>query len=113
MPDMLSALQFLQAFDASPMAGLTEILSVDLSNRGVLQAVTSHGSLVTFRLENFHQQLRDWHRIWSKGAEMGQVIGTLDLAVSRNIPLRWQEGAAPPDLSPKGLKPKRKRRTNV
>jgi len=79
----------------------------------VLQVVTSHGSLVTFRLDSFDQQLRDWHRVWRKGAETGHVIGTLDLAVSRNIPLRWQEGAGIPDSSPKGLKPKRKRRTNV
>jgi cell division septal protein FtsQ len=113
LPDVLAALRFLDAFDASEMAGLTEILSVDLSNRGVLQAVTSHGSLVTFRLEEFNRQLRDWHRIWQRGAEMGHVIGTLDLAVSRNIPLRWQEGPGTPDLPPKGLKPKRKRRTNV
>ena len=59
-PDVQSALKFLSTFDRSELAGLTDILSLDLSHRGVLSVVTSHGSSIALKPEGFEQQLRDW-----------------------------------------------------
>ena len=110
--EVLSALKFLQAFDRSELAGLTDILSLDLSHRGVLVAVTSHGSTISLRPEAFEQQLRDWQRVWQEGVRINKAVATLDLSVSRNIPLRWQEIAVtPPSTTPADRKPARPKRT--
>lgn len=116
-PEVLSAIKFLLAFDRSALAGLADVLSIDLTHRGVLVAVTSHGSTIALRPDNYEQQLRDWQRIWQEGMRVNRTIGLLDLAVSRNIPLKWQELAAAP-ASPtlpekKSARPKRTRRNHV
>ncbi len=115
--EVLSALKLLMTFDRSELAGLTEVLSVDVSHRGVLSLVTFHGSSIAMRPDNFEQQIRDWQRILQEGARIGRAINSLDLAVNRNIPLRWQDitpsspTAIPVQKRPN--KPKRTRRNHV
>lgn len=115
-PDVQAALKFLNSFDRSELAGLTDILSIDLSHRGVLSIVTSHGSSIALKPEGYDQQLRDWQRIWQEGSRLGKAIGSLDLAVNRNIPLRWMETAPAAPTTPadkRPTKPKRIRRNHV
>jgi cell division septal protein FtsQ len=115
-PDVQAALKFLNSFDRSELAGLTDILSLDLSHRGVLSIVTSHGSSIDLKPENYEQQLRDWQRIWQEGSRLGKAIRSLDLAVNRNIPLRWMETAPAAPTTPadkRPTKPKRIRRNHV
>lgn len=116
-PEVLSALRFLAAFDRSDLAGHTDLLSIDLSHRGVLYLTTSQGGTIGLRPEGYEQQLLDWQRIWQEGARAGKSIASLDLAVSRNIPLRWSEPAASPagpaPVEKRPIKPKRIRRNHV
>jgi cell division septal protein FtsQ len=85
-PNLGPALQLLEAFEGSQMVGLTELESVDLSRRGVLEVRTSHGALVTFGLGRFGQQLARWRRVYDYANGRGQVIATLDLSVTNHVP---------------------------
>lgn len=81
------ALRLIEAFQESPMIGLTELESINLSEPGVLRVKTPHGNEVTFGLQNFELQLVRWRRIHDFAASRGQVVVTLDLSVSNNVPV--------------------------
>ena len=112
-PQPQAALQFLVAFEQSPMAGLVDIKRVDVSSPEVLVVTTGQGSEVTFGLTDFDQQLRRWHVIFESGRKAGNAIGTLDLAVTNNVPLRWLEASAVQTAAPKLSKPSRSKKKHV
>jgi hypothetical protein len=43
------------------------------------------------------------------GTKAGKCVGTLDLSVSNNVPVRWLEASAVAPLTPKSIKPSRKK----
>ncbi|MFM8358057.1 MAG: cell division protein FtsQ/DivIB [Verrucomicrobiota bacterium] len=92
-PRVLGALRFLSAFEESPLAALTDVLSVDLSRPGELQVLTAHGSSLVFALRDaepgFRVALRLWEAVHRESLRSGRVIGSLDLSVTNNAPLRW------------------------
>ena len=112
-PQVHAALQFLVAFEESPMAGLVDLKRVDVSSQEVLVVTTGQGSEVTFRLTDFDQQLRRWRAIFEAGRKAGNAIGTLDLAVTNNVPLRWLEASAVTTAAPKLSKPSRSKKKHV
>jgi cell division septal protein FtsQ len=112
-PQVQAALQFLVAFEQSPMAGLGDLKQVDVSSPEVLVVTTGQGSEVTFGLTDFEQQLRRWHAIFESGRKTGNAIGTLDLAVTNNVPLHWLEASAVPSAAPKLAKPLRSKKKHV
>lgn len=105
-----AALRLLTWFDNSELVGQTDVVSLDVGLPGSLQALTSQGAQITFGLDDFERQLRDWRVVQERANGMGKVIGTLDLSVRQNAPLRWQTTNAPASLSSpvKVAKPKRK-----
>jgi cell division septal protein FtsQ len=113
VPQVQAALQFLVAFEQSPMAGLVDVSRVDVSSPEVLMVTTGQGSQVTFGLTDFEQQLRRWHTVFEEGQKTGGTVGTLDLAVTNNIPLRWLEASAVPPASSKSPKPLRPKKKHV
>jgi cell division septal protein FtsQ len=108
-----AALQLIDAFDHSPMAGVTELKKIDVSAVEVLVASTGQGGEVTFGLTNFEQQLRRWQAIYERGQKLGKALATLDLAVSNNIPATWIEASVVPPLPPKAPKILRNRKKHV
>jgi cell division septal protein FtsQ len=112
-PQVQSALQFLVAFEQSPMAGLVDLKRVDVSSPEVLVVTTGQGGEVTLGLTDFDQQLRRWHAIFESGRKSGNAIGTLDLAVTNNVPLRWLGASAVPTATPKLSKPSRSKKKHV
>ena len=112
-PQVQAALQFLVAFEQSPMAGLVDLRRVDVSSPEVLVVTTGQGSEVTFGLTDFEQQLRRWHAMFELGQKTGSAVATLDLAVTNNIPLRWLEASAVPPAPPKSPKPLRPKKKHV
>jgi hypothetical protein len=112
-PQVQAALRFLVAFEQSSMAGLVDIRRVDVSSPEVLVVTTGQGGEVTFGLTDFDQQLRRWHAIFESGRKAGNTIGTLDLAVTNNVPLRWLEASAVPPVAPKLSKPSRLKKKHV
>ena len=108
-PQVLAALRFLGGFDASAMAGVSDVVSVDVGVPGVLGVLSNFGARITLAPDDFDRQLAEWRAIHDRAAGMGRLIGTLDLSVRSNPPLKWLEAVAPvPEPIPKTLRLKRK-----
>jgi cell division septal protein FtsQ len=113
LPQAKAALQLINAFEHSPMAGVTELKKIDVSAVEVMVATTGQGGEVTFGLTDFDQQLRRWQAIYDMGQKMGRAVSTLDLAVSNNIPATWIEASVVPPLPPKAPKILRNKKKHV
>ena len=108
-PQILAALRFLGGFEASAMAGVSDIVSVDVGVPGVLGVLSNLGARITLAPDDFDRQLAEWRAIHDRATGLGRLIGTLDLSVRSNPPLKWLEALAPvPESIPKTLRPKRK-----
>jgi hypothetical protein len=112
-PQTLAALKLIAEFACSPMAGMVDLRSIDVSSPQVLVVSTAQGSEVTFGLNDLERQLRRWREIYDRGQRMHKSIATLDLAVTNNIPASWLEANALPQPPPKAPKVVRSRRKNV
>jgi cell division septal protein FtsQ len=112
-PQAKAALQLINAFDHSPMAGVTELKKIDVSALEVLVATTGQGGEVIFGMADFDQQLRRWQAIYDMGQKMGKAVSTLDLAVSNNVPATWIEASVVPPLPPKAPKILRNKKKHV
>jgi hypothetical protein len=112
-PQALAALRLIGAFDRSPMAGLVDMHAVDVSAPGVLVATTGQGCEVTFALDHLDQQLHRWRAIYDWGHTVGREIGSVDLAVGNNIPVKWTLAGNTPAAIPKSAPPLHTRRKNV
>jgi cell division septal protein FtsQ len=113
LPQAKAALQLINAFEHSPMAGVTELKKIDVSAVEVLVATTGQGGEVTFGIADFDQQLRRWQAIYDMGQKMGKAVSTLDLAVSNNVPATWIEASVVPPLPPKAPKILRNKKKHV
>lgn len=103
-----AALEFLLAFEVSPMAGIVDVQRVDISAPEVVTAFTGQGSQVTLSIRNFDQQLRRWREITDSGHRLGKLLATLDLAITNNIPATWLEASLPVPPPKPAKPPKRK-----
>jgi cell division protein FtsQ len=113
LPQAQAALQLVAAFGRSPMAGLVDLRSVDVSAPGVVVVTTGSGGEITFGLQNMEQQLRRWRAIYDSGQRNNKVIASADFAVTNNVPVRWVEASAAPVAAPKNSTPAPTRRKNV
>lgn len=112
-PQMQAALRLIGAFEHSPMVGLVDLRSIDVSSSGVIVAKTGQGGEITFGLENLGQQLRRWREIYDLGQRMNKAIASADLAVGNNVPVHWMEASAAPAAVLKEINPAHIRRKNV
>jgi len=101
LPEARAALQLISAFGRSPMAGLVDLRSIDVSAPGVVVVTTGQGGEITFGLQNVEQQLRRWREIYDLGRRNNRAIASADLAVANNVPVRWMEMNAAPVVAPK------------
>ncbi len=99
-----AALDLVLAFEHSPMQGLVDLQSIDISAPEVLVANTSQRSQITFSLRDLDQQLRRWRSVFELGMQNNRAILNLDLAVSNSIPVVFQDASALPPTSPKPQK---------
>jgi cell division septal protein FtsQ len=113
LPQAKAALQLIDVFEHSPMAGVTELKKIDVSAVDVLVASTGQGGEVSFGLTDLEQQLRRWQVIYEMGQKMGKAVATLDLAVSNNVPATWIEASVVPPLPPKAPKILRNKKKHV
>lgn len=107
-----AALAFVDAFARSPMAGLVDVKHIDVGSPDTLRVSTRQGAEVTFAPRQVEWQLRRWRTIHDAGASRGQRVATLDLSITNNLPLRWQESSEAPSSSPRpapGAAPSRRK----
>jgi cell division septal protein FtsQ len=97
-----AGLRLLEEFGRSPMAGLVDLKSIDVSFPQTLVLTTMDGSEITFALGRLDQQLRRWRMVHDFGKKSGKSIATLDLSVAQHVPARWQqaENEAAPIIIP-------------
>jgi hypothetical protein len=109
-PQVQAALNLIERFNRSPMAGLVDLERIDISVPEVLVVRTGQGSEVTFGLQDLDRQLRRWRAVYDFGLSGHKAVASLDLAVSRNTPVRWLEAgvASSAAKTPKAPRPKRK-----
>lgn len=110
---LLGALEMLAEFDHSLMLGLVELHRIDLGIPEILHVYTGQGSEVFFALEQFDQQMRRWRMVHDKTQTWGKAIGSLDLSIANNLPLRLVEATPGNTPQPKTLKTSRTRKRNV
>lgn len=112
-PRVLAALQMVDAFSRSEMAGLVKLQRVDVTEPGVLVAMTSDAADVTLRPRDFEPQFLRWREIHRESVRLHKVILSLDLAVKNNVPVRWVDaGTVAPGSRPE-RRSNRSRRSNV
>lgn len=112
-PQVLAALQLIQAFERSGMQGVVDLAKIDVSAADVLVLKTGQGSEITFGLRDLDQQLLRWQAVFEAGRRMSKGIASLDLAISNNIPALWVDAGALPQVSLKSPKPLRNRKKHV
>ena len=107
LPQLQAALRLLVAFQQSPMAGLVDLKSIDITAPEVLLVRTGQGNEIVFSPEDIEQQLRRWRAIFDLGQSLSKAIASLDLAVTNSVPLRWQDPGGPPPSPARPPKPLR------
>jgi cell division septal protein FtsQ len=112
-PQVLAALRLLAELDRSPMAGMVELQSINVTSPEILEATTSQGARITFSLGQFDVQLRRWRDIYDHGQEEGKAIATLDISISNHLPVRWVDGNSVRPLLHQFVKPNKPKRKNV
>jgi cell division protein FtsQ len=113
LPQAQAALQLIAAFGHSPMAGLENLRSIDVSAPGVIVVTTGQGGEITFGLQNLKQQLRRWRVIYEQARRMNKIITLADLAVSNSIPIHTVAAGAAPVVAPRNSTTAPTRRKNV
>jgi cell division septal protein FtsQ len=108
-----AALELVNAFESSPMAGFADLRRVDVSSPAILVAATSDGSEITFSLRDLDRQLRRWREIYDIGQRMNKSLATLDLSVSNNIPATWVDASTLPPPAPRTRHQHPTRKPNV
>jgi cell division septal protein FtsQ len=109
-----AGLRLLEEFGRSPMAGLVDLKSIDVSLSQTVVLTNMDESEITFAPSRLDQQLRRWRMVHDFGKKSGKSIATLDLSVAQNVPARWQQAEmeAAPIIIP--MQPSRiPRRKNV
>jgi hypothetical protein len=112
-PQIQAALRLIGTFTHSPMLGVVDVTSIDISVPQLLQVTIAQQATITFAVDNLEKQLRRWRLVHDYGVRTGRALASLDLSVSNNIPARWLETGSLPPPQPKPAKPSRYKKTNV
>lgn len=108
-----AALNLIEAFARSPMAGLVDLKHIDLSAPNVLNVSTAQHSDVLFGFSDLDAQLRRWRAVHEYGQRAGKYLAWIDLSVANNVPARWLDPTAPAPPAPRPLKAFRTQKKHV
>lgn len=104
--DTLRALEFIRSYESAAPGSLPEIRSVSISEPGVLVVATTTSGEVTFAARDYGTQLQRWGDILRRleALKESRTIRSLDLSVSQNSPIRWNDPApaGPSSTVPEG-----------
>jgi hypothetical protein len=99
VPSVRFALEWAAEFKSSPMAGLVDVRSIDISLSDVLQVQTSAGSLITFGHGRTQEQFRKWWHVHEWGRKRGKIIRSFDLSITNNPPVTFLDARGPVESS--------------
>ncbi|HVV71880.1 MAG TPA: FtsQ-type POTRA domain-containing protein [Verrucomicrobiae bacterium] len=104
LPQVRAALELILAFERSPMEGLADVHSIDVSQPEALVVSTGQGSQITFGWHDLDQQLRRWRAVFDYGQQNSRAIASMDLAITSSIPVVFQDAGAVQLPTPKATK---------
>ncbi|MBI2947791.1 MAG: FtsQ-type POTRA domain-containing protein [Verrucomicrobia bacterium] len=111
--EIQAALRLITSFERSPMVGVVDLKTINLSGPPVLQVTTRQGNEVVLAAEDFERQLRRWRVVHDFAVQETKQIATLDLSISNNVPVRWHEAGVPAPLPAKPAKTQRSKKKHV
>lgn len=107
-PPVRAALELVQRFPHSPLAGRTALRSLDVADPDQVRVLTAQGAEVVFPLTRLDEHLHRWWLVEEASRHQGRTLRWLDLTVTNNCPLLWQPAAplpAPPASTGEQPKP--------
>ena len=106
-----SAIELLRRFELSSMAGIVEILSIDITQADELILTTVQGTKVTFAIQGIDRQLLRWREIHDRLAASRVTAASINLTVANHIPVIPAELTRQPEppSRPKPVRPPRRR----
>ena len=106
-----SAIELLKRFELSSMAGVVDILSIDITQPDELMVTTVQGTKVTFAIQFIDRQLLRWREIHDRLAASRVTAASINLTVANHIPVIPAELTRQPEnpSRPKPVRPPRRR----
>ena len=106
-----SAIELLKRFELSSMAGVVDILSIDITQPDELMVTTVQGTKVTFAIQGIDRQLLRWREIHDRLAASRVTAASINLTVANHIPVIPAELTRQPEnpSRPKPVRPPRRR----
>lgn len=93
-PRVTAALNLVRAYEASSMYSLVDLEEVDVSGGDTLKGILRQGTRMGFGFTDFERQMRLWRSIHDYTSIRSQVIESLDLSVTNNLPARLRDATA-------------------
>lgn len=90
-PRLHVALELIDRFNRSPMAGLAHLQQIDVAAPRTLKTRTWQGSEVFLALNGLDRQLFRWRLIYDYGRQHRRVLAKVDLSIKNHLPVRWRE----------------------
>lgn len=84
-----SVLQWVEVFQKSALQQSQEIVSIDISEKDLLNVKTKDGQRILFAYGNVEDQLAKWMQVIEFGRQIGRRLAFLDLSISNNMPYEW------------------------
>ena len=100
-PKLHAALELIDVFDHSLLAGQVDMRVIDVSLPGILRVTTGDGAQVDMAPDRFCQQLSRWQPIRRHFDTFGIQVESLDLSVTNNVPARWKASPIVAELDPR------------
>jgi cell division protein FtsQ len=110
---ILSALQWIRAFQESDMAGYVEVRAIDVSSPAAMIVSTEQSNEVTFSYREPQGQLARWRRVHDFASHRTRTIASLDLAVTNYVPVIFLELTNGPPALVRPAQPSPYRRKHV
>ncbi len=106
-----SAIELLRRFELSSMAGVVDILSIDITQPDELVVTTVQGTRLTFSMQGIDRQLLRWREIHDRLAASRVTAASINLTVTNHIPVIPAELTRQPETPsrPKPVRPPRRR----
>jgi len=112
-PGVRAALALIHAYEESAMYSAVDLDELDVTAPDVLTGRLRQGTRVVFGVDGFERQMRLWQRIHQYGSSISRIPATMDLSVTNNLPVRWQDPATNSPVPVRTSKPQRPAKSHV
>lgn len=112
-PGVSAAIDLIRRFELSPMAGVVDIFSIDVTQPDELALTTTQGTKVLFPSQGTDRQFLRWREIHDRFAASRVTAASINLTVTNHIPVIPAELTRQPEPTPRPKPVRPPRRRNV